>query len=599
MEKAPDRGIHGRIAALIIYLIALGAAYGAGHWWLSGGQLGTFQSIMHWLALASLVVLAAGERLGRWTHQMLEMANGWLLRNPGRAALLLVAFMLAYFTFWSGVSFLRHYSFRSSYDLAIMDQVVWNTAQGRFFARSFEVMHDFADHVRPYLGLLSLPYLVFPSPYVLLAFQSLALALTAWPLYRLARRKFDSPSIALIAALCALAFPALGFLNRYDFHIEVVSIPLLVAAYERLDAGDLKRASLFMAATLLAKENLGLTVAALGIVAGLTYKRWLFGLAWAGIGVTYSAAALLVVIPAFRGAPSDTLERYAWLGVTPLEMLQTLLLQPGFVLQKSFDSENLVALLQLLAPMAFLPLLALPALVPALPTLVYNFLAEWPAKQGIYQHYMAPVIPFILIAAVLGLKRMSASNWAARFLRVDPAGSAQRGRLLGLGVAMMLLATLASWVYQTPIRGRYLWLWRSAPRAVAVNEKAPLAAVSEKGRTAVLPTNNAAIREGLRHVPAGVSLLTTGNYAPHLSQRAQIEMIPFAPVAAFDPEPEAIFLNLRDQRWWKCEDYADNLKAAAKSNFGVVFYGDDVVLLQKDQGDRKKLRELLDGGMPC
>ena len=65
-----------------------------------------------------------------------------------------------------------------------------------------------------------------------------------------------------------------------------------------------------MALSLFTKENLGVTVAMLGIMAGFYYKHWRFGLTWAFVGLAYSLVALLVVIPAFRGEPSDTLARY-------------------------------------------------------------------------------------------------------------------------------------------------------------------------------------------------------------------------------------------------------------------------------------------------
>jgi hypothetical protein len=76
-------------------------------------------------------------------------------------------------------------------------------------------------------------------------------------------------------------------------------------------------------------------------------------------------------------------------------------------------------------------------------------------------------------------------------------------------------------------------------------------------------------------------------------------MIPRAPVSTFSPEPDAIFLHLRDLRWWSCDDYFENLKAAAHLNYGVTFYRDDVLLLQKDKGDSRKLKNLLDHWSGC
>ena len=82
----------------------------------------------------------------------------------------------------------------------------------------------------------------------------------------------------------------------------------------------------------------------------------------------------------------------------------------------------------------------------------------------------------------------------------------------------------------------------------------------------ILP-NESAIREGLSHVPYSASVLTTEHYAPHLSHRPWIQIIPIPPVSTLGPEAEAIFLNLRDFRFFafrRCEDYFETLKAAAR-----------------------------------
>jgi uncharacterized membrane protein len=358
----------------------------------------------------------------------------------------------------------------------------------------------------------------------------------------------------------------------------------LIAAYERIDVDDLKSASVLMALTLFTKENLGLTLAMLGIMAGVCYKHWRFALTWAVIGIAYSLVALLVVIPAFRGEPSDTLARYEWLGNTPSQMLWGLLSQPFVVLQRILAAEHVLTLLQLFAPLAFLPLLGLPALLPAIPTLIYNFLAEWPSQTVIYQHYMVPVIPFVLIAAVMGLHRLVTSPWVARFLKTISTGGFQFNRPGGFGVIVMLAAILTSWIYENPVTGNAALVWGKTPVIVPMGKEIPVP---------MIWPNDEAIRQGLRLVPVNVPVLTTTNYAPHLSHRPWIEMIPRAPVQTLDPDVEVIFLNLRDLRFWSCDDYFETLKAAEELSFGVTFYQDDVISVQKDKGDTNKLRDLL------
>ena len=584
MTASPN-AVAGRFAAAFALLLAI---YAAGYTSLEGHQLRTLQRLVAVTAVGLMAVAGFGGAIGRWALERFQRFDAWARGRPSRVPVLLAILVLAYTAFWCAVTFLRHYYFHSSYDLAIMDQVVWNSSEGRLFARSIESTSDLGDHVRPYLTLLGVLYLVVASPYVLLTVQSLVLGLSAVPLYRLARRKIDSPAVALLAAFCLLAFPPLGFVNRFDFHVEMLSVPLLILAYDRLDARNLRRASLFMALALLCKENLGLTVAALGIAAGLIYGRWRFGLVWAVIGVAYSTVALFVVIPAFRGAPSDTLARYEWLSDTPSGMLAAALSEPMLVAERIFTVDHLLSLLQAFAPLAFVPLLGWPALLPTVPAYLYNFLASHSAQGAIYVHYMAPVIPFIFVAAVFGLRRLG--ERAPSMAHADAREPIRPDRTVALAALLMTAAVAGSWIYENPVTGNSTVVMAASAQLVPMGSTAPIP---------IVWPNDAAIREGLRQVPGRIGLLTTTYYAPHLSQRTWIEMIPRAPVSGLNAEAEAIFLNVRDPRGWSCHDYFEVVSAAAASDFGLEFERDGVLLLRRSQGDRPRLREVVRSWQGC
>jgi uncharacterized membrane protein len=464
-------------------------------------QLWKFQRIIHLIGLGVVVASMAGKYIDKWAIKIVEIIDKWLWHGRSRTWLALWGLVLLYTIVYSGFTFYRHYSFNSTgYDLAIQDQVVWNTAHGRPFESSIEVRNYLGDHIQPYLALLALFYLLIPSPYILLAFQSLVLALSALPLYHLAKRKFSSPTIALALVFCSLAYPPLGFLNRFDFHGEVIAVPLLIAACERLDAKDLKSAVLVIALALFAKEDIGLTIAALGLAAALYQKEYRrFGLITAFVSASYSLLAVLVIIPMFRGEPSDTLARYQWLGDTPAKMVMTIVLHPDFVLENIVEAQRITTLLQLLAPLAFLPLLSPRYLLPIVPALGYNFLARNFCQPTIYCQYMTPVIPFMITAGVIGLYRMTTSTHCRKIMDWVWSHRLQR---TGLGVSILMLATIASWTYQNPLTDNTV-----VPSAWLVQP------------------NETAIREGLKLIPNDTYLVTTNAYAPHLAHRRQLRIL--------------------------------------------------------------------------
>jgi Predicted membrane protein len=548
--------------------------------WPSASTLGTmwtFLSIVSLAGLGLVIVFAIGGFIEQKGLVALTQADKWIVKGRHRASVILALLMLMNILIYSSFTFYRHYYFNSTgWDLAIQDQVVWNTSHGRLFESSIEVRNYLGDHFQPYMAIVSLFYLMISSPYVLLAVQSFVLASVAWPLYILARRKFDSPTVGLVFVFCVLAYTPIGYINRYDFHIEVVVIPLLVAAFERTDAKKFKAASAFMGLALLGKEEIGLTVAVLGLMSALYYKRWWFGLTWTVVGVVYALVALLVIIPEFRGAQSDTLGFYRWLGETPAEMIKTIVLRPGFVVESIIKSRGITTFLQLIGPLAFLPLLSLHSLALIIPAFSYNFLSSNTYQATIYCQYMSVVISFVLVSAVMGLYRLTSTpfgKWLLGWILPEQRYS-RHG--LGLGLTIMILAVLASWFYQNPFKD------------------------DGKAFTPVFlkQSNEVSIRQGIARIPDDVYLVTTNQYAPHLSQRRGLTIIMEG--KSSDPEAEAFFLNQRDLRgWYTCEQYRRYLEFAADNGFGITFYQDGVVLVQKDEGDYALLRELLDNWSGC
>ena len=70
---------------------------------------------------------------------------------------------------------------------------------------------------------------------------------------------------SLTLALIFLTYPALGFVNRFEFHEEVLVVPLLLLAFLWLETGRLRWMSVALLLALLCKEDVGLTVAAFGL----------------------------------------------------------------------------------------------------------------------------------------------------------------------------------------------------------------------------------------------------------------------------------------------------------------------------------------------
>ena len=368
--------------------------------WSGAARLSQFNSSLLSEVRVAAALLGLVLLLVAWLSPQIEAAAGRAARPLARVErwlavgwrwwVLLLAVTLTMALVFAAYSITRFNHFNAkAYDLGLHAQVFWNTSHGRLFAGSVEVDNYLGDHVSPIILLLAPLYRLMPDPRLLLVLQAVVLASGALPLALLARRRLSvNPYLlSLVLALIFLTYPALGFVNRFEFHEEVLVVPLLLAAFLALESRRAGWMSLALLLALLCKEDVGLTVAAFGVFAWWRARSWppagdqarrgsnrrmkTIGLAWAGAGVVWSLVALLVIIPAFRSAPSDTLARYSWLLAGPADVLGN----PGRILQHLLaDPRRLWMLVKFLLPLGFTSLLS-PAVLVSLPAVAVNWLA--------------------------------------------------------------------------------------------------------------------------------------------------------------------------------------------------------------------------------
>ncbi len=488
--------------------------------------------------------------------------------TPKIILIALVLMMVLFVAVMSWLGFTRHDLFNSTgFDLAINEQIVWNTMNGRFFASSVEVDNSFADHFRPLLGALVPFYALFQTPKTLLVMQALALASAAIPLYLLAQHKLQNRWLALTFAAVYLAYPALGYIARFDFHIEVFAIPAFIAAFYMLETGRWTAASWFLIIPLLTKENMGFLAAAFGVYAIIRFKKYKWGTAWLVAGLLFTFLTIFWLIPAVRGESADAISRYAWMGEDPFEMLRNLLFNPALWFAHVFTRANLIYAVQLTLPLAFLPFVGWRELLLATPILGMNLLAEHFCQSTIYCHYAVPILPFVFIAAVMGLARLQ--SWFA---------SQQAPSIHSGAIGALVLGSVIS-----------LWLWQPF-------QEVPILP------SAFEPIGNAeVVKQALQAVPAdgSLSLVTTNDYAPHLAQREELYIIgiPTQRVAPIDPD--LVFLNLYDQQYIVCDQFRDYVTQLDKESYGVIFRTGGLIVMQKGSGSPEQFIDFVDNWNNC
>lgn len=329
---------------------------------------------------------------------------------------LLILIVIIYIVEMSYLAILRYVTFKAgAFDLGNMDQVLWNTIHGRLFQFTNQAIDWYgpptrlAIHFEPIILPLSLLYAFHADPRILLVFQTLVLGSGAFPVFLLTRKYIPEwPIFATLMAAAYLMSPGLLGLNIFDFHPLSLATPLLLYAILAL---TYKRYVWFLIACILAcmcKEDVPLSVALLGILVIWKYKLPRLGTVLFLGGLLWSFLAFKFIIPHFYpGVQANNYwYRYEALGSSPGAAIANVIIHPWLLFTTFFTLDRFYYLVGLVRSVGFLPLLAPEWLLPTLPSLAVNLLSTDPLLySGVYQ-YNATIIPFVMIAAIHGTRRL-------------------------------------------------------------------------------------------------------------------------------------------------------------------------------------------------
>ncbi|MBL7198686.1 MAG: DUF2079 domain-containing protein [Anaerolineae bacterium] len=448
----------------------------------------------------------------------------------------------------------QHMSFRThALDLGTMDQAAWNTVQGRVLEKTPLYRHP-AEGSRyenrlldAKLELIFIPlsalYALWPDPRALLIVQTLFLAAGGISLFRLVGQRDpdarDAPEsergrYALLGVLLAAAylvyFP-LHYVNMADFHPSALMIPFLIAAWRAVVLGRWNRYYLWLALALCCRIDAAFVALALGAaIAGWQKGKRRHGLFTVCLAVAWLALDFGVVVPAVRqvygpGAGNLVSRRFGALGSDLAEAVRTLITRPGFVLTQFADRDKLQAIVDLVAPPGLTPLLSPVALLPALPVLAINLLAESSWQSSVHAHYMAPVIPFVWIAVGEGVARLAAGPTAAQRDRAPDRAQTPTGDRLRKAIYALLSCLARGKGPRAAITLSTFILLHSALTSYVLSPFPP-------GKTFRLAdfyqpsTYEQDLRAVLALIPEGASVCAQSDLHPHLSQRQDACLFP-------------------------------------------------------------------------
>ena len=269
------------------------------------------------------------------------------------------------------------------------------------------------DHFSPLLVVFAPFYRLFPGPTTLLVGQALLIGLSVAVVARMAVRHLGAAAGLAVAVAYGLSWGIQSAVN-FDFHEVCLAVPLLALAGEAYLDRRWSRVAMWAGLLLLVKEDMGVTVAALGVCLLISgARRW--GAALVIGGALAFVVTVFVLIPAFN--PDGTYDYWAKFGSedggTP--MLERLLSLPVQMVTPAVKLETVLLALAVTGGIA----LRSPFVLLAIPTLGWRFLGDNPYYWGTDWHYSLTLMPILFVALIDGVVRARRGGW--RWLRTYAA----------------------------------------------------------------------------------------------------------------------------------------------------------------------------------
>lgn len=428
-----------------------------------------------------------------------------LLRDVPRLIVWLMAATWAGVFSWYAVA--RHEAWWTArFDLGNMVQAIWNTAHGDVLMATNtggDQVSRLASHVDPLLVVFAPLQWITTSAVPILVAQVVIVAAGALPAFWLGRMWLKDDRLAVAGAAAYLLYVPLQWAVLTDLHAVTLAAPLIMYAIWAAEARNDWVLGITVALALLSKEQVGLSIAFLGLWIFVRHRRRIAGAVVALVALTWTAVAVLVIIPsAGNGLPAPFEQRYGQFGDTPAKAVVGAVTHPLDLVTTLGTWGRISYLLILLLPLLFLPLAAPLLALCALPDVFMNMLAEWWPNYSVEFHYAAVPSPYLIAAMMLGLSNLRERRrpaWLTDWARASA----------GMAVVIVVAGALA-----TIIRGPLPWfgaLSAASPQRLAQYHETRTSQALD--RAAAMIPDDAVVSAG-------------NNPGGHLSSRRRILVFP-------------------------------------------------------------------------
>ena len=312
---------------------------------------------------------------------------------------LVLAIVILYTALFGSLNVLRYRHFLSFEweDAAVHHQVMWNTAHLRPFRQTI-FPQAYEAHLRPIVLPIALLYSLVPRAETMYFLYCFFVATGGIAIYLWALKVFGSRRNAILASLIYFLYPPIHFLCIASLDTVILTIPLIAWAFYFLEIRKFSGYAACLGLALMCKENVGFTVAFIGVYAAIRRRGVVWWLGPIVAGIAWALIALKIIVPGLVGPESFTPMWFFRIRETFGDWLRV----PFSVAWRQLTLPGKPGLFfKCLLPLLFLPIFSpatLVAAIPAVGQVVLGFMEFVPNTV----HWIAPALPIAVLAALKG-----------------------------------------------------------------------------------------------------------------------------------------------------------------------------------------------------
>ncbi len=492
-------------------------------------------------------------------HLLLSSGRTWLERHGHT---LMIVGTVVFAVFFSLLGILNHWGLRTQLnDLGHIEQALWSLTRGDFAMSVSDPTFEsrLVMHSNIILYLVAPIYAIFPFSETLLILSAVAGAAAGYLLYRLSRELLKNEALAVMLGLALLLNPWVQSLVLYDFHVDVLALPLLMLVLLFVEKRQPVAFCVSIVLLLTVKEDMPLLVFFLSI---FIWRRWSFQMAFgaAVMALTYwivLEGGTRMLLGTTLGA--HTFSRFKEFGDTPSEAILYLVTHPWVAVLEILTPKKLIYLVMTFLQGGYLAILSPIFALAAIPNIAQNVLDATNFQSNItFVYYSGIVIAVLYAGTAYSLQK-------------------RHGRLAPIVVAGLIFFPIQSIVFSyllspAPYSERMTWADYSAL------------------------TDPTAVQRMIEKIPTEAGVFTQNNLGAHLSRRKavvqKLKYIDHADYAIFSarvPHPRLVplfFANTGMRIGSSMTNYSALVQSFFDNPaFGVLDYNPDQALYLFKRGE--------------